>query len=134
MKNKHYIRLITALTLLTIIITLSFTYSKEYTGVASFYSNKFINRKTATGNVYKCSNLTAASNVIALNQYVKVINISNDKYVIVKINDRMKRDSKRIIDLSRIAAKKLDIINEGIASVKILVLNNRADTSLDNTL
>lgn len=87
-------------------------------GKASFYHNKFEGRKTASGEVFRQSEMTAACNVFPLGTYLEVTNIDNGKKVIVKVNDRI-GTNKRIIDLSLTAAKKLGFIKEGTTEVKI---------------
>jgi rare lipoprotein A len=51
-----------------------------------------------------------------------VTNLSNNKVVVVKINDRLPKKSKRIIDLSKAAATELDFIRQGLTQVEIEVL------------
>ena len=101
---------------------------KTVVGIASFYSKSLDGTKTATGERFKNSNLTAASNSFKLNTWVKVTNIRNDKWVIVRINDRMhpkmaKRG--RVVDLSRSAAKKLDFIKKGLTKVRVEVVEKQ---------
>ena len=96
--------------------------AKIITGIASFYSKNLDGTKTATGEYYRNSKLTAASNNYKLNTWVKVTNISNDKFVIVRINDRMHpRMAKRgrVVDLSRAAAKELDFMKKGLTKVRV---------------
>lgn len=93
-----------------------------HTGIASYYASKFNGQLTSTGEVFSNKEMTAASNTLPLNTYVKVTNNHNGKWVIVRINDRMNKHNKRAIDLSRIAAKKLGMVNRGIAKVKIEVV------------
>ena len=96
--------------------------AKVITGIASFYSKNLDGTKTATGEYYRNAKLTAASNNIKLNTWVKVTNISNDKFVIVRINDRMHpRMAKkgRVVDLSRAAAKELDFMKKGLTKVRV---------------
>jgi rare lipoprotein A (peptidoglycan hydrolase) len=91
-------------------------------GTASYYSLKFEGRKTATGAIFSHAKFTAASNHFPLGIYVKVFNPKNNKFVVVKINDRMgKSMSKkgRIVDLTRTAAKKIGIIKQGIGKVLV---------------
>ncbi|MFC4231652.1 septal ring lytic transglycosylase RlpA family protein [Parasediminibacterium paludis] len=93
------------------------------TGKASFYSKNLNGTKTATGERYLNNKLTAASNQFKLNTWVRVTNISNGESVTVRINDRMhpkmaKRG--RVIDLSRLAARKLDFIEKGITQVQVV--------------
>jgi len=98
---------------------------KSLLGIASFYSKNLDGTETATGEKFKNSKLTAASNSFKLNTWVKVTNIRNGKWVIVRINDRMHpRMAKRgrIIDLSRSAAIKLDFIKKGLTKVRIQVV------------
>lgn len=91
-------------------------------GVASFYHDKFNGRKTANGNTFNTLKYTAACNVLPLGIWVKVTNVKNDKSVIVYINDRLHPKNKRLIDLSRTAARKLDFISKGLTKVKVEVL------------
>jgi len=89
------------------------------TGIASYYHDKFEGRVTANGEVFSQKNLTAASNTFPLNCWVRVTNLSNRKTVVVRIIDRMHRLNKRVIDLSRTAASKLDFISKGLTRVKV---------------
>jgi rare lipoprotein A len=66
--------------------------------------------------------LTAAHNELPLGTFVEVRNQKNGKKVVVKINDRGPFVDDRIIDLSYAAAKKIDMIREGTAPVRIKVL------------
>jgi len=95
-------------------------------GTASFYANKFEGRKTATGEIFSQKKMTAASNILSLNTWVQVTNLHNKKTTIVKITDRMHPKNKRLIDLSRAAAKKLDYTSRGLARVKVEVLGRKA--------
>lgn len=89
------------------------------TGIASYYSNSFNGQLTSNGEVFSNTRLTGASNTLPLGTYVKVTNIRNRKWVVVKINDRMNKANKRAIDLTRFAAKKLGMLHHGIAKVKV---------------
>lgn len=93
-------------------------------GTASFYADKFNGRRTANGEIYNSSKYTAACNTLPLNTWIKVTNLRNNKWVIVKINDRMHPKNKRLVDLSKIAAKKLGYSGRGLTRVKLEVLNN----------
>lgn len=94
-------------------------------GLASFYSNKFNGRKTANGEIFSNQKLTAAHNTLPLGTYVRVTNLRNKRSVVVKINDRLHRKNKRIIDLSRAAATKLGFIKSGLTRVKVEVLGKK---------
>jgi rare lipoprotein A len=106
--------------------------SKEKTlyGTASFYANKFEGRKTANGEIFTQSKLTAASNSIGLNQWVRVTNTRNNLSVVLRINDRMHKNNKRLIDLSKSAAKKLKYTGHGLAHVKVEVLGKKLPDGL----
>ena len=96
--------------------------NRIYWGIASFYGNEFIGKKTASGEKFSQIKLTAACNILPLGTSVIVTNLSNGKKVKVKINDRLNRKNKRLIDLTLEGAKKLDFINKGLTRVKIEVL------------
>lgn len=89
------------------------------TGMASFYANKHNGKKTASGERYQSNKLTAAHKTLPFGTIVKVTNLSNGKTVDVRINDRGPFARGRIIDLSRSAAKKIDMINAGVTKVKL---------------
>lgn len=92
-------------------------------GQASYYSDKYNGRKTATGEVFSNSGYTAASNQFRLGAYVKVTNRANGNTVYVHINDRMGK-TKRVIDLTTAAADKLGFRREGVARVKVKVVRD----------
>lgn len=92
-------------------------------GKASFYANKFNGKKTASGEIFSQQKMTAACNKLPLGTWVKVINLKNNKEVIVKINDRLHARNRRLIDLSLIAAKKLDYVSSGTATVKVIKIS-----------
>lgn len=89
------------------------------TGKASYYANKFNGRKTASGEKFRNSKLTAAHKTLPFGTKVKVTNLRNGKSVKVRINDRGPFVAGRIIDLSRKAANRIDMKNEGVGNVKI---------------
>lgn len=95
------------------------------TGTASFYAKKFEGRKCASGEVFRHDSLTAAHKTFAFGTYVKVTNLKNDSMVIVRINDRLPKRSKRSIDLTRKAARQLNFIRQGLTQVKLEVLNEK---------
>ena len=100
---------------------------KTIIGIASFYSSNLDGTKTSTGEIYRNSKMTAASNQINLNTWVKVTNLRNNKVIKVRINDRMhiKMEHKgRVVDLSRTAAKELGFIGRGLTRVKVEELLN----------
>ena len=91
-------------------------------GKASYYAAKFEGRRTSSGEKYRKDSLTAAHKTLPFGTRVRVTNLSNNKVVVVKINDRLPKKSKRIIDLSKAAATELDFIRQGLTQVEIEVL------------
>ncbi|MFH0864806.1 MAG: septal ring lytic transglycosylase RlpA family protein [Bacteroidota bacterium] len=94
----------------------------EQSGYASYYHSAFQGRYTSSGEIFDNAKYTAAHATLPFHTLVKITNLYNNKYVIVKINDRCPKYYNRIIDLSQTAASKLDIIASGIASVKLEVI------------
>lgn len=94
-------------------------------GLASFYSNKFHGRQTANGEIFNQDKFTAACNVLPLGTWIRVTNLRNGKSVVVKTTDRLHKKMRRLVDLSRSAAKKLDYISNGLTRVKVEVLNQK---------
>jgi rare lipoprotein A len=92
------------------------------TGTASYYADEFNGRITANGEIYNMNELTAAHPSYPFNTIVRVTNLVNGNTVEVRINDRMPQFKNRIIDLSLAAAKKINMLNDGIQNVKIEVL------------
>ena len=93
-------------------------------GTASFYANKFEGRETASGEVFSQKKMTAACNVLPLGTWVRVTNLHNGRSVIVKINDRLHYKMKRVVDLSKAAARSLHHI-DGLIRVKVEVLGRK---------
>jgi rare lipoprotein A len=95
---------------------------KTLYGTASYYADKFNGRETANGEVYNSKKMTAACNVLPMGTWIRVTNLSNNRWVIVKTNDRLHARMTRIVDLSRVAAEKLGYIGKGLTRVKVEVL------------
>lgn len=96
--------------------------SDSAVGYASFYSNKFIGKKTASGEIFRQDQLTCAHNSLPMGTLLKVTNLKNDKSVTVRVNDRLHRRNSRLVDLSRAAAKTLDFKEGGVIKVRVEVL------------
>ena len=90
------------------------------TGYASWYGSKFHGNETSTQERYNLYGMTAASTELPLPSYVQVTNLRNGKQVVVRVNDRGPFHSKRIIDLSYVAAKKLGFEDIGTAPVRVV--------------
>jgi len=98
----------------------------QETGLASWYGTKFHGRRTSSGEPYDLYAMTAAHKSLPLPTYIKVKNLSNQREVIVKVNDRGPFIGERILDLSFAAAKKLDLYTTGTAKVQITALNPKS--------
>jgi rare lipoprotein A len=90
-------------------------------GTASFYSDKFEGKKTASGQAYDKSALTASHKKLPYGTKVQVTNLANGKSVVVTVNDRMSQSNKSVIELSRKAAEELDFTKSGMTKVKLEV-------------
>jgi rare lipoprotein A len=104
------------------------------TGKASFYHDKFQGRQTSNGEQYNQNDFTAAHKTLPFNTIVHVTNKQNNKSVVVRINDRGPFKKSRIIDLTRSAAKKLDMIPFGVVPVKIKPLTFLERANLHDSL
>jgi len=105
--------------LFTIILISSCAHYITETGNASYYADKFVNKPMANGKKFKQHKLTAAHKTLPLGTKVTVINLTNHQKVKVRITDRGPFVKGRIIDLSKKAAKKINMINAGVASVEL---------------
>ncbi len=99
-------------------------------GIASWYGTKFDGQRTASGEVYDMLALTAASRTLPIPIYAKVTNLDNGRSIIVKVNDRGPFVKNRLIDLSYVAAKKLDYIKTGTAHVEVEAITFDDTTTL----
>lgn len=93
------------------------------TGKASFYADKFEGTPTASGEKYKHNKLTAAHKSLPFGTKVRLTNLANNQTVEVTINDRGPYVEDRIVDVSRAAAEQLGFVNNGLAEVKLEVID-----------
>ncbi len=96
--------------------------SKIEYGKASYYSDKFQGKPTASGELYDRTKLTAAHRTLPFGTYCRVTNTTNKKSVTVRINDRGPHVKRRIIDLSYEAMRLLDGLATGEINVMVKVL------------
>ncbi|WP_041468195.1 septal ring lytic transglycosylase RlpA family protein [Chloroherpeton thalassium] len=92
-------------------------------GEASYYANKFHGKTTASGEPYDMYSFTAAHRTLPFGTVLRVTNLENQKSVVVRVTDRGPWKAHRIIDLSFMAAKSLDMLGSGTAQVRIEKLN-----------
>ncbi|MBI9054608.1 MAG: septal ring lytic transglycosylase RlpA family protein [Bacteroidales bacterium] len=119
--------LLIALLLLGFYVVKAQTSSYTKIGIASFYADKFEGRQTANGEIYYHAKKTAAHQKLPFGTIVKVTNLENNKFVVVRINDRGPFVDNRIIDLSKSVAEDLDFVSKGLVKVKIEVIANTND-------
>ena len=94
-------------------------------GFASWYNMGLHGAKTASGERYDHKAMTAAHPSLPFDTMVKVTNLENNQFVVVRINDRMKSGAKHIIDLSGAAAHKIGLFESGTASVSLLLMDSQ---------
>lgn len=91
----------------------------EQEGKASFYHDSFQGSETSNGENYDKDDFTAAHRTIPFNTYLLVKNKTNNKSVVVRVNDRGPFRKSRVIDLTKSAAKKIGMVPFGVVPVKI---------------
>ncbi len=101
-------------------------------GTASWYGSKFHGRRTSSGERYDMFAMTAAHPLLPLPSWVRVTNLENGKSVVVKVNDRGPFLHNRIIDLSYMAAYKLDIAGHGTGRVEVRVVEAQGAADVDD--
>ncbi len=94
----------------------------KFAGNASWYGPTFHGKLTSNGETYNMYDMTAAHKTLPMNTIVKVTNRKNGLSTVVRINDRGPFIATRIIDLSKKAARKIDMVGAGTASVNIEIL------------
>lgn len=88
-------------------------------GMASFYGAELAGNRTANGERFNPSALTAAHRTLPMGTKIRVTNKANGKSVIVRINDRGPFAKGRIIDVSRGAAERISMVRSGTARVTL---------------
>ncbi|MDF2832889.1 MAG: hypothetical protein K0Q82_1995 [Chryseobacterium indoltheticum] len=99
------------------------TVDAKKTSYASYYHDKFNGRKTASGEVFDNSKLTAAHRTLPFGTEVKVTNLNNGKEVIVTINDRGPFHSSRALDMSRAAFDEIGNTDRGTIPVEYEIVD-----------
>ncbi len=94
----------------------------DETGIASWYGRYFHGRRTANGEIYDMDALTAAHPTLPLPIYARVVNLENNREIIVRINDRGPYANDRIIDLSKMSAEALGFSEQGTTRVRVTYL------------
>lgn len=128
-KNRWFIKAILSVSLMSFFSVSLAKVEKQdhsnlrFSGIASFYNDKYHGRATTSGEGYDKNALTAAHNKLPMGTRLRVTNLKNNRSVIVRVNDRMAKSNKRLIDVSKKAAKQLGFVNVGLTKVKIEILS-----------
>ncbi|HEY4151546.1 MAG TPA: septal ring lytic transglycosylase RlpA family protein [Chitinophagaceae bacterium] len=94
-------------------------------GIASYYSNKFQGKPTASGELFDQQKMTCAHNALPMGTWLRVTNLRNNRSVVVRVNDRLNYRNHRLVDLTRSAAAHLGYVKRGLARVKVTVLGKK---------
>jgi len=92
---------------------------KVWVGNASWYGPDFDGKRTANGETFSAEALTAAHPNLPFGSWVRVVNIHNGKFEVVRINDRGPYQEGREIDVSYRVARKIGLINSGVSQVRL---------------
>jgi rare lipoprotein A len=95
----------------------------EQEGYASYYGREHHGRRTASGERFDASRLTAAHRTLPFGTRVRVTNLDNGRRVVVTVTDRGPFRRHRVIDVSRRAAEDLGFLREGTARVRLEVIS-----------
>ena len=96
---------------------------QSWTGKASYYGKKYHGKTTANGETFNMYAMTAAHRTLPFGTVVEVTNLSNNRTCQVRINDRGPFISGRIIDLSLWAARRIDMVEQGVVDVRIEIVS-----------
>ena len=119
-KQNTKIGILNKILILTSIFLLSFiSPTTEYKGLATYYGQHWTGRLTSSGERFHADSLTAAHKYFKFGTIVKVVNQHNDSVRYVKVNDRLPKSSKFIIDLSYGTAKQLNFLKRGVINVTL---------------
>lgn len=100
-------------------------------GKATYYHKRFEGRKTANGEKFNHKNFTCANNSLPFNTFLKVRNLDNNKVIVLRVNDRLPKRSKVLLDLTIAAAKELGFVKKGSVNVIAEIIDT---TSVGDTL
>ena len=101
-------------------------------GIASWYGIPYHGRPAADGEIYNMETLVAAHRLMPFNTWLRVTNLANSKTVNVRIIDRGPFVKGRIIDLSKAAARQIDLLGPGVGEVRIEVIAEPREAPSNN--
>lgn len=113
----------------------------EIFGMASYYGSKFYGNKTASGELLDKNELTCAHPTLPFGTMLEVTNLANNKWCVVRVNDRGPYAHGRLIDVTHKAAKHLGMFGSGIIKVKATIVGDhsivyigRPETVIENSM
>lgn len=114
-----------------VLLLLSFTSPAQYhigytdVGGCSYYADNFNGRHTTSGDIFDNKKYTCAHRTLPFGTLLKVTNLQKNKVTFVRVNDRGPVNKSRILDVTKAAAKDLDLIKYGVAKVKIEIVGTK---------
>lgn len=93
-------------------------------GIASWYGPNFHGKRTSSGETYDMHAMTGAHKTLPIPVMLRVINLENNRHVVIRVNDRGPFHDGRVVDLSKEAAKRLGVLANGTAQVRIEVVDS----------
>ncbi len=103
-------------------LSTKFRPGESFVGVASYYGPNFHGRQTANGETFDMYGITAAHKTLPFNTVVRVTNLKSNQSTLVRINDRGPFIPGRVLDLSYGAARKIGLLVDGTARVRIDII------------
>lgn len=100
---------------------------QKMTGVSAWYGKRAHGNRTASGQRFDSTQLTAAHRTLPFGTMVKVTNKKNNKHTLVQVTDRGPRSKKYIIDISRQAAIDIGMVKRGVADVTLEIVSLPAE-------
>ncbi|MCU0324640.1 MAG: septal ring lytic transglycosylase RlpA family protein [Spirosomaceae bacterium] len=100
--------------------------SESY-GKASYYAGKFYGNRTASGETLSKEEFTCAHRTLPFGTMIEVTNLSNNKWCVVRVNDRGPFAHDRVLDVSEPAAQKLGMKGAGVVKVKLMVVGDNGN-------
>lgn len=100
------------------------TVVRHWRGRASYYSNRLVGRLMANGKKYESDRPYAAHRTLPFGSLIRVVRLSTGRAVVLRVMDRGPfGDRRRIVDVSRAAAERLDLLQVGVADVRVELLS-----------
>lgn len=103
-------------------------------GIASYYARAFEGRRCSNGEIFRHDSLTAAHKTMKFGTRVRVTNLKNDSVIVVRINDRLPKTSKRSIDLTKRGARQLNFVAQGLTRVRLEVISDSLKSIKNDTV